>query len=79
MKWTILICLLLFLLVGCATTETETVWVKPGATQQDFYTDKGQCDAQALSVPGMNLLQAAVVGNSCMRGKGWHLEERPAR
>lgn len=78
MKWT-LIFLPLFLSFGCATTETETVWRKAGATQQDFYTDDGQCKAQGFSTPGMNLLQVGIVYNSCMRGKGWYLEERPVR
>lgn len=65
------------LLAGCATTES--VWVKPGSTQQSFNMDKGQCNAQAFSVPGAPLMQIALVQNSCMQGKGWQLEERPLR
>jgi len=78
MKWT-LIFLLLFLLFSCATTETQTVWIKSGASQSDFHMDDGQCKAQAFSTPGMNLLQVGIVYNSCMRGKGWYLEEQPVR
>ena len=78
MKWS-LIFLLLFWLVGCATTETQRVWVKPGASQQDFYMDSGQCKAQAFSAPGMPPLQVAIIYNTCMQGKGWYQEERPIR
>lgn len=68
----ILICLLL---TGCATTER--VWVRPGATDQEFYMDRGQCQAQAFGTPGMYTFQVAMVFQSCMAGKGWHTEERP--
>lgn len=60
-------------LVGCATTEQ--VWV--GGSNFDM--DQGQCHAQAFSVPGASAMQVALVYNSCMRGKGWHLEDRPIR
>lgn len=63
------------LLAGCAP-KTETFWEKSGASQQDFYQDKGQCDAQAFSVASGNLMQIAIVQNGCMRGKGWYLVER---
>ena len=59
---------------GCATTET--VWVKPGASQQDFYAESGQCKAQGFSTPGMPMMQVALVYVSCMQGKGWYQEER---
>lgn len=63
------------LLAACATTES--VWVRPGAGQQEFYMDRGMCQAQAFGVPGGSTLQVALVFNSCMQGKGWHTEERP--
>lgn len=63
------------LLLGCATTQT--VWVKPGATQNDFSMDHAQCSAQAFSVPNAPLMQVAIIQNQCLRGKGWYLEERP--
>lgn len=65
------------LLAGCATTET--VWVRNGATQQDFYMDRGQCQAQAFSPGNVSMMQAALVMNGCMQGKGWWQEERPIR
>lgn len=65
----------LLALGGCATTQT--VWVRDGATQQDFSMDQGMCQAQAFSVPGALALQVALVYSSCMRGKGWHQETRP--
>lgn len=69
----------LLLLTGCATQpERQSVWVKDGATERDFYADMGQCRAQAFSVPGAmgNLLQVAAVQSACMEGKGWRVEQR---
>jgi hypothetical protein len=63
----------LFLLYGCATTETY--WVKPGASSTEFYQDRGQCQAQAFGTPGMYTLQIALIFNGCMQGKGWHQEQ----
>lgn len=68
------IVLLVLLLAGCATTEH--VWVKPGASDQDFYMDRGQCQAQAFGTPGMYTMQIALVFSACMQGKGWYTEER---
>lgn len=65
----------LLLLGGCATTER--VWVKNGASDQDFYMDRGQCQAQAFGSPGMYTMQVAIVFSGCMQGKGWYTEERP--
>ena len=58
------------LLAACAN---KPVWYRDGATQQDFYMDQGQCKAQGFSVASGNLVQAAMVFNSCMQGKGWYL------
>lgn len=69
--------LVLMLLAGCATTER--VWVKNGASEQDFYMDQGQCRAQAFGTPGMYTMQVALVYNSCMQGRGWYTEERPVQ
>lgn len=70
---------LLPLLAACPTTEY--VWVKHGASQQEFNQDAGQCRAQAFSVPGatspMMANQVAIIYASCMQGKGWASEERP--
>lgn len=71
-------CLLVaLLLTGCAAKKT-TYWEKPGTSAADFNQDMGQCRAQAFSVPGAmnNLLQAAMVQNACMQGKGWYTVER---
>ncbi len=64
-------------LAGCATTEK--VWVKNGASQQDFYAESGQCKAQAFAAPGMPMMQVAIIYSSCMQGKGWYTEERPIK
>lgn len=59
------------LLLGCATTQW--VWTRDGATTEDYYRDEGQCRAQAFAAPNatQNLLQVAIILNSCMQGKGW--------
>jgi hypothetical protein len=33
--------------------------------------DHGQCRAQAFAVPGVSLLQAVLVLDGCMHGKGY--------
>jgi len=61
-------------LAACATRQQ--VWVRNGSTQDDFYRDQGQCKAQGFGVANANLLQAAIVFNSCMQGKGWYLQDQ---
>jgi hypothetical protein len=68
----VLLCFLAFL-TGCATGG-DPVWVKSGATQNDFHMDSGQCKAQAFSAT-TNLLQVGIIYNTCMQGKGWYLTE----
>lgn len=75
MRSTLLLTLLA--LAGCATTEQ--VWDKPGAGNREFSMDQGQCQAQAFGTPFATNMQVALVYNSCMRGKGWDLVERPRR
>ena len=68
--------LFVFLLFGCASMKPkEYVWEKPGANNQDFYMDSGQCKAQGASVPGMALMQVVIVYSNCMAGKGWYQVE----
>ena len=62
----------MLLLAACA----PMVWFKPGATQQDFYMDQGQCRAQGFSVASGNIYQAAYVFNACMQGKGWYQQRQ---
>ena len=62
------------LVTGCAT---NSVWVRQGASNEDFQMDAGQCKAQAFSIPGAPPMQIAIVYNSCMQGKGWHQERAP--
>ena len=54
---------------GCATTET--VWDKPGSTDDSFLVDTGQCRAQAFSVALPSAMQSAMIYGGCMNGKGW--------
>jgi uncharacterized membrane protein len=72
----LLVSLITVFLVGCAS---QNVWMKNGATQQDFYMDQGQCKAQGFSVASGNLYQAAYVFNACMQGKGWYLGSPSAK
>lgn len=63
--------LALVTLTGCATQQQEWHWAKAGAGNQEFSMDAGQCRAQSFAVPGVSLLQAALVYDGCMHGKGW--------
>ena len=54
-----------------ACAQQQWHWERPGATESDFYQDRGQCNAQAFAVPGAGLLQIALVQSSCLQGKGW--------
>ena len=58
------------LLAACAA-PIEPNWTKTGGTPQDLSADMGQCKAQAYAVPGVSGLQAAIVYDSCMQGKGY--------
>ncbi len=60
---------IIFFLAACAQ---PTVWEKPGASQQDFYQESGQCRAQAFSIPGAPMAQIAAVYSNCLAGKGWY-------
>lgn len=62
----------LLLMSGCATTEKG--WDKPGATQEEFVQDRGQCVAQAFAAITPFQQQMILVG--CMQGKGWAWVER---
>jgi len=66
----------MFAIVACAA-KTQTYWEKQGASQQDFYMDQAQCNAQAFGISNTNYMQIAIVQNQCLRGKGWYLVERP--
>ena len=61
-------------IAGC-TTSKGTSWFKPGATSEDFYQDRAQCNAQAFSGGGGNLMTIAIIQNQCLQGKGWALIE----
>lgn len=60
-------------LTGCASPSSGG-WVKQGASDQEFYADRGQCIAQAFTAPSTFQQQAILIG--CMQGKGWHWVER---
>jgi hypothetical protein len=65
--------LLIFLcLIGCATTNK--VWYKQGSSQQDFYQERAQCNAQAIAAN--NIYQIAIIQNQCLQGKGWYLVDQ---
>ena len=68
------------ILVGCGT------WVKPGATQQDFASDRYECMRDSRSQGGYAYVNPyggyavngpQIDGNlfaSCMNSKGWYLQ-----
>lgn len=58
------------ILAGCAT-QPEYTWLKPGGSADEWNRDNGQCRAQAFSVPGVSLMQAVLVYEGCMQGKGY--------
>jgi hypothetical protein len=65
-------------MAACASEpEQQWVWYKKGATQDDFDTDHGYCTAQAFGNGNVSVLQAAIVQNACLKGKGWR--QVPAR
>lgn len=55
------------------------LWTKPNSTEQGFSMDRGQCQAQGLSVTGMQSDQVAAVFDACMAGKGWTLQQPKAK
>lgn len=59
-------------LFGCA----NNVWVKPGASVNDFNVDRAQCNAQSYSIPFASIYQQTAVQNECMQGKGWSLRDK---
>ncbi len=65
--------LVVLALAGCAK---EGYWVRQGASQEDFYRDRGACVAQASSVPFAPAMQVAAVFSGCMQGKGWYWQEQ---
>ena len=62
------------LLTSCVTNN-QKVWMKSGASTEDFETDRAQCNAQAYSVAGGNMYQIIFVQNQCLQGKGWRLQD----
>ena len=72
-----LIFLLVFSLTSCA--NQQRVWTRDGATDQDFTTDKYECekDVRQSGYFGAGLIGAANMSNfaaRCMEARGWRLE-----
>lgn len=65
---------LLLLLAGCAAAEVPNDWRRDGSTPEQLFMERGQCRAQAMSVPEQANVNAVVVAvfRACMEGKGWH-------
>ena len=61
------------LLAGCAAPQPPARWYKNGATRDDFETDWGYCEAQAVGAPTSDANRIAIVLVGCMNGKGWRL------
>lgn len=69
---------LFVLLTGCAQQQ-QWAWYKEGSTRQMYDMESGQCSAQAYGSPGMNMMQVAMVYQSCMQGKGWYSKPVPPK
>ncbi len=68
-----------FSLTACA--NQQRIWTKDGATEQDFRTDKYECekDARQSGYFGGGLVGAANMSgfaSRCMEARGWSLEEQ---
>lgn len=64
--------LIVLLLAGCATKQGG--WEKPGATNQEFMRDRGDCVSRAFVAPAAYQQSAIITG--CMQSKGWQWVER---
>ena len=74
------------LAVGCA--QTQNVWVKPGASQNDFSSDRYAClqdSQQRVGAAQVNPYGGAAVNTvrtneqlfaSCMNARGWYLQRQ---
>jgi len=74
----LMLCAIALMVVGgCANNN---VWVKPGASQQDFITDRYSCNKDAhQSNFGSGLAGAIDESNffgQCMNAHGWYLEKQ---
>jgi hypothetical protein len=68
------LCLFVVLSVLAGCQSTEHVWVKDGASQQDFNMDAGECKTQAFGTP-----EVSPIYSSCMSGKGWYSVDKPTQ
>lgn len=72
MRATLAALIALPLLAACISQPPQrTCWRKVGATAEQFEVDRGICTAQAFSGGTNNLISAAIVQDSCLRGRGW--------
>ncbi len=65
---------LAILLSGCGP---RAVWVKPGASQQDFTTDRESCERETpqsayFGAGSLGDIKKQTFFNSCMNAHGWH-------
>jgi hypothetical protein len=62
-----------------ACSNTEMVWKKSGASDEDLKQASDGCRSQAYATQGMTSdpQRLAIVYTTCMESKGWHREEVP--
>lgn len=60
---------------GCAITQIETSWSKPGASPGEFERVSAECDVD----PGMAGLKGDSSYTVCMKKHGWFLIEEPVQ
>lgn len=70
-------------LTGCASLDRAVAptwgWYREGQTQQAYNMDQANCRNEAMPYASTNLLQAAMVIDNCMIGKGWVKREYPRK
>lgn len=67
------------LVVLAACAQTEMVWKKPGASEQELTVASDGCRGQAYAQQGMttDAQRTVIVYTACMESKGWQRVEVP--
>jgi hypothetical protein len=73
----------LAMVIAVAACGGHRYYTRPGATADDFYSDKAACMAQARSAttyqgnPFIAVQQESEITDLCLQGKGWRLTQPP--
>lgn len=72
MKTTFALIAMLFLMSACA----PKMWIKDGATKEQFYQEKTDCQKIAGAIAGDNVLILNAAFNDCMKERGYRYESQ---